>query len=274
MQEALAYTITGETFERKIYLMWGSGRNGKSTLIDLMKRMLGKFYTAISEQVFMAQTRRSSQATPELMSLQMARLAVFSESKQGDNLDANRLKMLTGNDDIPERQLYGKQITFRPQAKYVLLTNHLPEFNVDDEAMIDRISLIPFQNKFELTTENKRFCESLLENIDGLFTILARKCKGIYARGRIMHPPATVEHVFQEYTSELDTVQQFIDHAKIENGETERSCLYMSYKGYTEHEGKNPDDKSNFYKKILKRGYNMKRTNKGQRFFRNISLRN
>ena len=94
--------------------------------------------------------------------------------------------------------------------------------------MINRIALIPLQNKFELTIENKKICESLLENVDCLFTIVARKCKEIYARDRTMHPLATVEHLFHEYTSELDTVQQFIDHATVDDGETERSCLYMS----------------------------------------------
>ena len=111
-----------------MYMFWVHGCNGKSTLIDSMKHVLGAFYTAISEQVFMSQARGSS-TTPELVPLKRARLAVFSESKKGDNLDSTRLKLLTGNDDIPARQLYGKQITFRPQSKYILLTNHLPDLH-------------------------------------------------------------------------------------------------------------------------------------------------
>jgi len=275
VQEALAYCLTGETFERKIYLMYGSGRNGKSTLIDLMKKVLGPFYTAISEQVFMSQKRRSGSATPELIVLQRARLGVFSEGKQDDSLDANRLKMLTGNDDISARPLYGPQFTFRPQTKYVLLTNHLPDFNVDDTAMVDRIVLIPFQHVFELKPENTAFVSSLAEAIDGLFTILARKANEVYARGSVMKPPAEAVDAFERYTSGLDTIQQFIDSA-CDTGEglqCERSELFEMYILYTEQEGYSNDSKKTFYSKMTKRGYNVRRTNTGKRFFKNISLK-
>jgi putative DNA primase/helicase len=224
MLESLAYCLTGETFERKMYMFWGHGCNGKSTLIDLMKQILGVLYTAISEQVFMSQERRSS-TTPELIPLKRARLTVFSESKKGGNLDSTRLKLLTGNDDISARQLYGKQITFRPQSKYILLTNHLPDFNIDDQAMVDCIALLPFENKFSITPENKAFVNSLNEEValDGLFTILARKAKTIYERGRVMDAPAMVQDAFKEYTSELDTIQHFIDEKCVLH-ESKKSC--------------------------------------------------
>ena len=121
--------------------------------------------------------------------------------------------MLTGNDNISARLLYGPQFTFRLQTKYVLLTNHLPDFNVEDTAMVDRIALIPFQHVFELKPENTAFVSSLAEAIDGLFTILAHKANAVYACGRVTRPPAKAVAAFASYTSGLDTIQQFIDSA-------------------------------------------------------------
>jgi putative DNA primase/helicase len=272
MLESLAYCLTGDTFERKMYMFWGHSCNGKSTLIDLMKQVLGVLYTAISEQVFMSQARRSS-TTPESIPLKRPRLAVFSESKKGDNLDSTRLKLLTGNDDISARQLYEKQINFRPQSKYILLTNHLPDFNIDDQAMVDRIALLSFQNKFSVTPENKAFVNSLTEEaaLDGLFTILARKAKTIYERGRVMDAPAMVQHAFKEYTSELNTIQHFIDK-KCVLQESKKVVKKKIYEAYCEFTGTPNDTNRVFYAKMMKRGFKIVRSS-GNRFFKGIYLR-
>jgi putative DNA primase/helicase len=86
---------------------------------------------------------RKCGATPELIPLMTARLSVFAESEKKEKLNAVRVKSLTGNDDISARALYGNQVTFRPKCKIVMLTNHKPEFDISDQAMLDRLKLIP-----------------------------------------------------------------------------------------------------------------------------------
>ena len=75
---------------------------------------MNKFYTPVSKKVFMKDNSNTSH-TAHPIPLVSARLAVFSESEQSEQLNDGQLKSLTGGDDISARELYGKQFSFKPQ---------------------------------------------------------------------------------------------------------------------------------------------------------------
>jgi len=184
LQRLLGYCLTGEISERALFIWWGEGRNGKSTVVDLMKRILGRMYSAIDERVLMQQERRGG-ATPELMPLLAARLAVLSEIGQHERLNARRVKELTGGDDVSARALYGHQLTFRPRCKLVMLTNHRPDVDVGDQALVDRIRLVPFLARFDVSRENKAYVDALMtEHLDEMFSWVAEGARGWYREGR------------------------------------------------------------------------------------------
>ena len=43
LQRVLGYALTGSTQEQCLFILWGSGANGKSTLINLVTRLLGNY---------------------------------------------------------------------------------------------------------------------------------------------------------------------------------------------------------------------------------------
>ena len=55
---------------------------------------------------------------------------------------------MTGYDTISARGLYSSTIQFTPICKPIMMTNHKPIFNVDDQAMLDRLKYIPFTARF------------------------------------------------------------------------------------------------------------------------------
>jgi putative DNA primase/helicase len=44
MQRALGYSITGETREQKLFICWGTGANGKTTLFAVVRDVVGSDY--------------------------------------------------------------------------------------------------------------------------------------------------------------------------------------------------------------------------------------
>ena len=48
LKRLLGYCLTGETSERSLFIWWGEGMNGKSTVIDILKKILGRICTAPS----------------------------------------------------------------------------------------------------------------------------------------------------------------------------------------------------------------------------------
>jgi len=208
-QKFWGYCLTGEVSDRSLHVAWGTGRNGKSTLIDLVKQILGPYFTALHDSAVMKQDKKSG-ATPELMPLLIARTAVINETEKDQELNSVRIKSLTGSDDISARELYGKQITFRPKAKMIMLTNNKPTFDITDQAMTDRIKLLPFLARFEETNENKTYVENLskyyLNEIFSWFAIGSYR----WYQDRQLKPCSVMRLEMDKYKSELDVIGEFV----------------------------------------------------------------
>ena len=149
MRCVLGAALTGERLEA--YLCWtGVGSNGKGCLHEWLRVTLGDYYCTASPHIFFGEKTNRGGATPELAALDRMRLAVVDESSDTDMLNTAQVKRLTGSDVLPVRNLY--QIHFWDMAvthTQVLLTQHLPKIDVEDEAMRRRIIVVPFKLRFK-----------------------------------------------------------------------------------------------------------------------------
>jgi putative DNA primase/helicase len=151
LQRLLGYAITGATTEHIFPILYGEeGRNGKDTLLSTLESVLGPLVGAVSNDVFIASDRLRSggAATPHLCDLQGKWLVWGSETKQGDKLTIAQIKLLTGGGAISTRQLHGKQYTFTPTHKLLLMTNYKPHADARDKAFWSRACLIEFGIRF------------------------------------------------------------------------------------------------------------------------------
>lgn len=150
LQKQLGYFLTGRTSERGFFIWWGeNGSNGKTTVCNLMKKIMYKFYVTTPKEVFVQGfASRAGAATPHLVPLRRARMAVFAETDRSAKLNSEVIKSVSGNDSISFRRLYGEQDEFVPVCKLVMMTNFKPEFDVDDQAMKDRLHFIPHCARF------------------------------------------------------------------------------------------------------------------------------
>ncbi len=137
LQRLLGYGITGSTAHHVFSILYGEeGRNGKDTLLDLLKDVLGPLVGAVSNDLFVAQDkfRASGAPTPHLCDLQGKRLVWGSETRQGDKLNIAQIKLLSGGGEISTRQLHGRQYSFTPTHKLLLMTNYKPHADARDQA--------------------------------------------------------------------------------------------------------------------------------------------
>ena len=206
----LGYSLSGDLSDSSINIFYGSGSNGKSTLFEIMKKMLKKYYTTLSESVMIKTDKRTS-ATPELIPLKDARLSVLSETNENEALNESRLKSITGGDEISARDLYKSQITFHTQSKMVLVTNNLPQFNINDGGMMRRIRLFPFINKFTRTAETDAFIEDIkTKYLNSVFSLLIDAGADYHNGNRLKICDFMQTHL-KEYISELDHETQFFE---------------------------------------------------------------
>jgi putative DNA primase/helicase len=262
------YFMTGDVSHRGFYISWGVGRNGKSSLVNILKEILGKFFVSISEDVFIKKDKAGGGATPELMPLIGARFAVLSETDEKEKLNSKRIKSLTGSDTISARALYKDQINFVPHCKIMMLTNVKPEFDADDQALIDRLNFIPFPARFNKNRENTKYIESLTTDyLDQFFTLFCQGAKQWSEDGEMMDSKICIDGKIK-YQQENDTLRDFITgHTVEEKGQTIPSKdLFNAYKSYCSEHDIRPITVQKFSFRVENEFYGKHRGNKGFMF--------
>jgi len=267
LQNVLGYCMTGEVDQRCIYLFWGVGSNGKTVLIELMKDILGNFYMTADKHMFI-ETKDMSSHTSFMVPLKDARLAVFSESKKKERLDMEIIKKLTGNDTISAREIYGKQFEFKPQSKYIFLTNNLPWFNPDELSEIDRIRGTPFLARFtnnptgDEVKKDNLFIENLrTKYLDEVFTFICQGACEYYkysAKNESIPMPTVVLKALEAYRIELDTVVSFTESKCNKTNPKKyihRSVFYDYYVKWCKDENRLILSKSDCFKKLTSLKY-------------------
>jgi len=270
----MGYFLTAETSDRGFYIFWGVGCNGKSTLFKIMKNILLQGYTGISKNVLVNTNSRSS-LTPELEVLIYARLAVLSEIRENEVLDESNIKSLTGGDVITCNPKNRDPIQFVPNCKLVMLCNDKPKFNIDDQAMLDRLKFIPFNARFEKTIENNNKCDFLTENVDCLsefFTLFAQGANKWY-NGSELIPVSAMKEAMGTYVEEQDVIQQWVEDC-CETGSDNTisgSNAWDSFLNWNIING-NPTTTKQKFSTMLSKRFEKKRTKTGI-LYRGISIK-
>ena len=78
----VGYSLTGDTSERCLFILHGTGDNGKSTLLELMRRLLGDYARQADPTTFML-TRIDAGPRPEVVRLMGARFISSVEVEEG-----------------------------------------------------------------------------------------------------------------------------------------------------------------------------------------------
>jgi P4 family phage/plasmid primase-like protien len=148
---AFSTCITGDTKEEKLYILTGSGSNSKSVTIELMGLALGDYFMSCPITIITRKRGSSNETSPEKVRMKGRRLGVFQETDDGERLNVGVMKEFTGGDKILVRDLFKgskEMIEFKPQIKYFLICNTLPEVPSNDDGTWRRLRVIDFKSKF------------------------------------------------------------------------------------------------------------------------------
>jgi putative DNA primase/helicase len=239
IQDLFGYSITGTCQNHIFPILWGQGRNGKGTLLELFKFVLGDLVGPVASEMLLRQDRvkQSGSASPEILALRGRRIAWASETDDGSRFSVARLKWLVGGDSLVGREPYGKrEISFRPTHTLFLLTNHKPQASADEYAFWQRVCLVPFTLSFvddpKEPNEKKRdpdLLEKLKTEASGILSWLVKGALRSQEKG--LSVPESVKAATNEYRSEEDIIGHFIkDRCKLcATYQAKASDLYKAY---------------------------------------------
>ena len=146
LQRAVGYTLTGETREECVFVLAGSGRNGKSTFISVLHRILGQYGGVAEMDTFLAS--HGSTLREDIADMRGRRFVSAQEPILDGRFAEGILKWVSGGDRLRARRLYEHAQEFQPSHKLWLAVNRLPALRFDDVAAWSRLRVIPFDVSF------------------------------------------------------------------------------------------------------------------------------
>lgn len=272
VQRFLGYALTGLTTEHMLVVAHGNGSNGKTTLFECIRQMLGSYGKTAAPGLLVA--RRGERHPTEILDLRGARLVCSSETGEGGRLAEDLVKQLTGGDGLKGRAMRQDFIDFAPTFKLVLFTNHRPLITGQDNGIWRRIRLVPFMATFEGDRKDKNLPGKLKAEWPGIMRWCVEGLMRWQSEG-FNHCHA-IEAASNQYRDESDLLGQFIADECVQGpGFTEASGeLYRIYSEWCKDNGVQPLAKRTLGLRMEERGYQQHRGTGGVRRWQGLKLGN
>ncbi len=258
VQKAVGYSLTGSTAEQCAFFCYGTGRNGKSTFLDVIQAMMGDYAVNIQPETIMVRHNAGGGASSDIARLRGARFVTSVEPNEGMRLNEGLIKQLTGGDTVTARFQYGQEFEFRPEFKLWMGTNHKPVIRGTDTGIWRRIHLIPFQVQIPEDKADKHLEMHLRQELPGILHWAVEGCQLWQSEG-LDKPPVMLD-ALKEYKSEMDVVSAFLDACCIiGEGREKPSDLYQAYNKWASENNEYIMSSRKFGQEMAKR-FEQKRT--------------
>jgi len=272
LQRAVGYCLTGNVSEQVVFLLYGTGANGKTTFIEVIRSLLGDYAQQANMSMFL--TKKQDGIPNDVAKLKGARFVTASEIENGRRLSEVTIKQLTGEDRITARFMHKEFFEFDPTHKIFIATNHKPVITGTDEGIWRRIRLIPFSVRIPEERRDRNLLSRLREEFPGVLTWAVQGCLDWQANG--LGYPTEVRNATAEYRDEMDVLSNFLEECcDIEEGpRTEPGLLYDTYKRYCGVYGEYQMNQRFFSQRLVEKGFVKKRSSRNGGFeWHDIGLR-
>jgi putative DNA primase/helicase len=272
LQRVAGYMLTGSVSEEKLFALFGTGANGKTTFAMTLFEALGDYAAKGRRDLLLQSQGEKGSASPDVAALHGKRLVVVSETDDGCALAEAQVKEITSNEPITARKLHRDPFTFHPSHKVLLMTNHRPFVTGTDEGIWRRLNIVGFAAKIADRDQDPHFREEKLH--PELPAILAWMIKGCFMWQRDgLKPSAAVTNETKAYRSEMDFIQQWLDERTIADPQASipRSEAYNDYTFWSEREHMPTLGNRRFVGELEDRGFARAKSN-GVRLFKGFRL--
>jgi putative DNA primase/helicase len=224
--EIIGYTLmTGNPFH-KIVLLQGGGRNGKGTLLRVLRRLLGdENYSAISLHD-LVQDRFAASGLYGMI----ANISGDLSSKFVNEPEI--IKQMTGGDAITTSRKYGQQFTFVPYAVPIFAANEYFRTSDTSYGWRERWAVVEF-NHPDVTKLGHFNEQDLFEELPGIFNLAMDGLRRLMARGRFDPPQAAVEAAARLHDSADPFMIWLEDDENVARGEGQQSPRADVYARYS-----------------------------------------
>jgi putative DNA primase/helicase len=271
LQRMLGYALTGITREHALFFLYGTGANGKTTLLNTAIKCLGDYHRTAPIETF-TESRQERHPT-ELAGLRGARLVSATETQEGRRWDESKIKALTGGDKIAARFMRQDFFEFTPQFKLAIAGNHKPGLRSVDEAIRRRLNLIPFTVTIPPEERDTQLEDKLHVELPGILASMIEGCLAWQREG--LNPPEAVRSATEDYLAAEDVLTGWIEE-RCERDKAawqSSSSLFGDWKNWAEKAGEYVGTQKRFAEQLKKKYDVWPKKNYGLRGFLGLRLK-
>lgn len=229
IQEIIGYCLYKSYPIHKAFMLVGSGANGKSTFLNLLKAFLGQHNcSSISLHALEDNRFASAQLFGKLAN-------IFADLPSKSLFETGTFKMLTGEDIIPAEKKFKDGFSFRNHAKLIFSCNQMPLTYDDTDAFFRRWKIVNFPNQYTGTNADKHLLQKLttMEEMSGLLNFAIEGLKRLLENGEFSNSK-TIPETREMYIKQSDSVGAFvIDCLLVDPNNFElKKVLYANYSEY------------------------------------------
>jgi len=269
VQTAAGWSLSGDISEQTMFILYGTGANGKSTFLNTIMYLLGDYATATPTETFMKKS--GDNYSNDVARLRGTRFVTTTEVEQGRRLSEPLIKKITGNDEMTARFLYGEFFNFKPTFKIFMATNHKPVIKGTDYGIWRRIKLIPFTERIPEEKQDKHLELKLREEASGILNWLLEGIAN-WKQERLRTPKAVL-FATDEYREEMDVIGNFITEkcGQKKDMAIQLKKLYKAYSDWCEENNEHAVSERFFTLRLKEMGFKQGRTST-ERFWVGIGL--
>ena len=219
------------SYRGAVALYGPSGSNGKSTLLNMLKRMVGAENASYLSLQDTAQRFR-------LMEVYGKAANIGDDIPDSVLLDSSLFKKLATGETVIAEKKGQDPVSFQSYAKFFFALNGLPPVKDKSEAFFSRILLVPMNADF--STAGRRDAslkdrEWTQEEMEYLVMLAMDGLKRLLSKGEFTKPPC-VMRAMAEYELENNPILGFLDeYGSLVNQPTEK--VYSDFRRWCESSG-------------------------------------
>lgn len=239
----VGYAAAGNPKEDVMLIPFGNGSNGKSTVLNVLRKAFGGYARAAEASSFVSDARGggggAGGAREDLVRLRGARFVYVNEPEENSELREGAVKAMTGGDSITARGLYAPaSLEITPSWVVFMPTNHKPIVKGSDNGIWRRLVLLPFERNFDLEKGKDPDRQEKLdaERVGVLAWIIEGYAK--YRQHGLVQPPS-VKAARESYRTQMDLLAEWIEEC-CEVGPSYTclaSLLWASWENYAKQNG-------------------------------------
>ncbi|MFZ6772434.1 phage/plasmid primase, P4 family [Undibacterium sp. SXout7W] len=244
IQEFLGYCLVPDNSQHKWVLMVGEGGNGKSVLLNIFTKLIGK------ENISNAHIERLGDKHSRA-ELENKLVNISSEMSANATVSDGYLKQIVSGDDIEAERKFKDPFSFTPFVRLICATNHLPRLLDLSDGFFRRLVILKFNRQFTGNEIDPNLTATLTQELPGILRWALDGLQRLRQRGAFIIPKSSLAESMI-YKNESDPIQIFTEECIIRSDKRglRPNQIYPAYNQWCKNNGFKAHSSINFGKRM------------------------